>query len=243
MSADIFEIRESLDRYAASLNLEYPRWLCGDKADEGLTYCRECAEKALAEGLGEYLGGGFAQECDTYEQCYTCSKMLEYHLSEHGAEREFDWLKYKRFKKIDKETAYMVARILEVDLHNKKYIRLAQRALAGIPTALGGKSEQNTVQNSPMGITVNTSPLERGFEVEWLTDVPLNEFGDADIDRGKTNTVDFASIEDALGHARKVMPLDFYGAPIITEFEMVPYVAGKPGTYREYIGQAQGVDE
>ena len=129
---DAFKLILRLDRYA-NLELERSYWLSGDNADEGPSYCLECAKKELAKGLGEYISGGeYAQECDTYEQCYMCAKMLDYHLTDHGAEREYDWLKYKRFKRLGRDNAYMVARILDSDHHNKKYMRLAERAAKGI---------------------------------------------------------------------------------------------------------------
>jgi hypothetical protein len=85
--------------------------------------------------------------------------------------------------------------------------------------------------------------LERGFEVEWCSKLPVDEFGSSDFDRATMNCVDFATIEDARVFAKEIYPKDMIGEVRITEFEMVPYEPGLPGTYAEYIGESEYYSE
>jgi hypothetical protein len=69
--------------------------------EEG-TFCRECAEKLrlkLAEANKDKpkvlecldrLDGGWSQESDTVVTCKSCHELLEYTLTDYGAESEWD---------------------------------------------------------------------------------------------------------------------------------------------------------
>lgn len=69
-------------------------WIHG--ADEGLSYCHECALKEVAKLLesnptGEYsVDGGWGGEGDSTPFCEGCGARLENSLTDYGAEEEFN---------------------------------------------------------------------------------------------------------------------------------------------------------
>lgn len=81
--------------------------------------------------------------------------------------------------------------------------------------------------------------LDRGFEVEWCSDMPGDESGDCYPDRATYECRDFKSIEDARVFAKEIYPSDVCGSVSITEFQRVPYEPGFPATYAEYIGEPE----
>lgn len=97
------------DRYA-ELYPEPPYWPAND--DIGEHYCRKHAlEKAGREGE---IDGGVVRETDTCCHCRTCGKLLDYTLTDAGADQElahFRTVKFRRDKPLDRETAYHLARL------------------------------------------------------------------------------------------------------------------------------------
>ena len=77
------------------------------------------------------------------------------------------------------------------------------------------------------------------YEVEWTTEVPVDECGDADLDNGVTQQKYFRDEDAAKRFAVKVFPSDYFGAVRITECHAEPYEPGRPGTYLEYDGEPQ----
>lgn len=66
-----------------------------DGADEGLNYCRLCAEaeveKINAEEPGSVgLDGGFDSQCDSPRYCECCGKRLAGELTDYGVSQELD---------------------------------------------------------------------------------------------------------------------------------------------------------
>ena len=82
-------------------------------------------------------------------------------------------------------------------------------------------------------------PLAKGFEVEWCAGVPKDEDGENDLDSADYRIRDFATIEAARVHAKKVFPKDWFGSVRITPFEMVPYEEGRPAKFKEYSGESE----
>jgi hypothetical protein len=77
-----------------------PFWFVGDDADQSELYCYDCVmlEKPNGE-YGEDYDGGFCCEEDGCEVCGSCSKLLQYTLTNYGVAQElahfveygFDW--------------------------------------------------------------------------------------------------------------------------------------------------------
>lgn len=119
----------------AGLNPPYQRWLGGDKADAGPSYCQSCAEKAVAADLGEFVDGGWPcqSEDDTCQHCETCGCLLDYTLNGYGVSAELDhFSEYPPKAPISKELAYHVARVLEGAPENVDAQILARLTLAEI---------------------------------------------------------------------------------------------------------------
>jgi hypothetical protein len=48
--------------------------------------------------------------------------------------------------------------------------------------------------------------------VEWCVNLPIDEFGDSDVDAAEYDSDDFATETQALAKARRVFPLDAFGS-------------------------------
>lgn len=57
------------------------------------------------------------------------------------------------------------------------------------------------------------------FEVEWVTHIPLDEFGDRDIDNATHKYHVLRTKDEAIDYARKVYPQDKFGAVMISEMK------------------------
>jgi hypothetical protein len=84
--------------------------------------------------------------------------------------------------------------------------------------------------------------MDKGWEVEWCTHIPVLPCGDSDIDNATLKHKDFATEAEAFEFARKVFPQDKFGCVRVTEFWSEFYEQGRPGKYREY-GREEFVDE
>ena len=119
----------------ANLEPPFQHWLAGDNADAGPSYCRPCAEKAVAEGKGELVDGGFpCLEDDTCQHCETCGCLLDYELNNYGVATELEhFSEHPPKAPISKELAYHIARVLAADPENPEAIQLARTACAAMP--------------------------------------------------------------------------------------------------------------
>lgn len=128
-----------LNEIARGAEVPYPHWLGGDGADQGPSYCRECAEKAVAAGKADFVDGGWHQENDCCCHCEDCGRLLDYTLTKHGVMEELGHFRACRLRgKLDADTAYHLARILEQhDDHPevKQLLPRVRRALARTPQA------------------------------------------------------------------------------------------------------------
>lgn len=118
----------------ADLDPPYQRWLAGDHADAGPSYCQECAEKAVAAGDGEFVDGGWpGDQSDTCEHCESCGCLLHYCLTDYGVESELaHFAEFPPKAPISRELAYHAARVIEAAPDNDQAISLAKLTLAEI---------------------------------------------------------------------------------------------------------------
>jgi len=109
-------------------------WLHGLGADEGLDYCRECAEKQVRAGKAELVDGGYLRsEHDGCVHCETCGVVLDYMLTDHGVETELTHFEGCDFSGgLSTTEAFHISRILCAQPDNSEAIALADRALAAL---------------------------------------------------------------------------------------------------------------
>lgn len=135
---EVPELLRKLETFAA-LDPPYQRWLAGDNADAGPSYCQPCAEKAVAAGKGEFVDGGFpGGEDDNCQHCDTCGCLLDYTLNDHGVSVELDhFAEHPPEAPISKELAYHVARVLDSATDNPEAIQLARITCEAIDSMEG----------------------------------------------------------------------------------------------------------
>lgn len=66
---------------------------------------------------------------------------------------------------------------------------------------------------------------DEAFEVEWCSDLPRNEYGDADMDRAVMHIRTFKTKGAAMRYARQVYHRDAFGSVSITPVRFMPYDA------------------
>lgn len=116
------------DQYA-NLQPEGPCWPSED--DTGQDYCRKHALEKIAADGGE-LDGGYCRENDSCSHCAVCGKLLDYTLTDFGADSElehFKTVKFRRDKPLDRETAYHLARLIAAKDRDMDVIKIAARAI------------------------------------------------------------------------------------------------------------------
>lgn len=131
--ADPHDLISRLEDFA-NLEPPYQRWLGGDNADAGPSYCKPCAEKAVAAGKGEFVDGGFpGAEDDTCQHCETCGCLLHYSLTDYGVASELEhFSEHPPEAPVGKEEAYHIVRVLVAAPDNSEAVQLAERTLAEI---------------------------------------------------------------------------------------------------------------
>jgi hypothetical protein len=82
------------------------------------------------------------------------------------------------------------------------------------------------------------------WEVQWCAGVPLDECGDADLDRADCRIRRFADRDAALAFAREIYPKDYFGAVRITPERFEAYdeldaVACPHAGYWQAIGDSE----
>ncbi|KRG71789.1 hypothetical protein ABB27_02595 [Stenotrophomonas terrae] len=115
MSAvSVQEAVDRLEQIASAVRVPYPHWLGGGEADQGPSYCHECAMKAVNADRGEFVDGGWSQDNDGCCHCHDCRRLLDYTLTDYGVSEELDHFRSTRLRgALDAETAYHLARLLE----------------------------------------------------------------------------------------------------------------------------------
>lgn len=118
------------DQYAA-LSPEMGYWLDFEDGGDGGTHCLKCIKK-LDAGCDKYTGYGGAPEQDGCLHCGTCGKLLDYTLTDYGANSELDHfkdVKFRRNKPLDRITAYEIARMLAAKGDDLDAVHVAARAI------------------------------------------------------------------------------------------------------------------
>lgn len=118
------------DRYA-NLDPEPAYWLEIEDGGDGQDYCLKCVKKKLP-GSEQYSGYGGPAEQDGCMHCSQCGKLLDYTLTDHGAEEElnhFRTVKFRRNKPLDRDTAYHLARLIAAKESDPEVILVAARAI------------------------------------------------------------------------------------------------------------------
>ena len=122
-----------LEQIANAEDVPYPHWLGGD-ADQGPSYCHECAQKQVDSGNGEFVDGGWPQDSDGSCHCEDCGRLLDYTLTDYGVGDELSHFKGIRLRgKLTPGTAYHLARLLEHHSEHpkvKSILPKVRRALA-----------------------------------------------------------------------------------------------------------------
>lgn len=115
-------------------------WLDHEDGGDGETYCRRCIKKKDA-GRDAYQVIGAGYESDGCLHCSACGKLLDYVLTDCGAEEElahFRTVKFRRNKPLDRETAFHLARLIAAKEDDMDVILIAARAIRcmkRLPTA------------------------------------------------------------------------------------------------------------
>lgn len=108
------------------------RWVHGDGSGDDL--CRECAEKVVAAGKGEFVDGGWgAQECDCIPYCDGCGALLSGWLTDYGAEEELaHYRENPPDSLIGPYDALHIARLLDAMPDNEEVRDIAEAAANAI---------------------------------------------------------------------------------------------------------------
>lgn len=88
-----------------------------------------------------------------------------------------------------------------------------------------------------MNVTLGT----RAFEVEWCEGCPLDENGDADLDRADYRFKVVKTLAAARRLAKQMLPRDFFGSVRITEVELSDELGC--GIPRAFMWEAVGESE
>lgn len=108
------DVLHRLAGIARATRVPFPCWLGGNGADQGPSYCRECAQKRVDAGEAEFVDGGWDQENDGCCHCEDCGRLLDYTLTDYGVEEELEHFRGDRMRRaISPEQAYHLARLLE----------------------------------------------------------------------------------------------------------------------------------
>lgn len=132
---------DQLSTIAADLDVPYPHWLGGQDADQGPSYCWECATKAVSDGRCAFVDGGWPQDSDGCCLCEDCGKLLDYTLTDYGLGEELSHFRTTRLRgRLGPHTAYQLSRVLEHHGEHpevKSLLPKVRRALARTQLAKG----------------------------------------------------------------------------------------------------------
>lgn len=132
-SIDVQTAVRLLERVASAVEIPYPHWLGGDGADQGPSYCRDCASKRVAAGEAEFVDGGWMQDNDGCCHCEDCGRLLDYTLTDYGVEEELSHFKNDRMRgSVSPELAYHLARVLEQHREHPEVLTLLPKVIRAL---------------------------------------------------------------------------------------------------------------
>lgn len=135
----IDKVLEVLTKIAADVDAPYPHWLLGDDADQGLSYCHPCAEKAITEGKAEFVDGGYPQDSDGCSHCGDCGRLLEYSLTESGVAAELEhYLSSAPSAPVSPECAFHLIKLLECHNDNSDVLELLPAVVCALKASQQG---------------------------------------------------------------------------------------------------------
>ena len=118
------------DQYA-NLTPEAPCWLDFEDGGDGNSHCLRCIKKMDAGRDHFTMSAGGAEE-DGCLHCGTCGKILDYTLTDAGANSELDHFRsvyFRRDKPLDRNTAYHLARLIAAKGDDIETVGIAARAI------------------------------------------------------------------------------------------------------------------
>lgn len=118
------------DEYA-NLRPEDPCYIEIEDGGDGQSYCRKCLAKEFP-GNDKWGSYGCAAEHDGCVHCASCGVLLDYVLTDAGADYELEHfrdVKFRRNKPLDRDTAFHLARLIAAKENDLDVIRIAARAI------------------------------------------------------------------------------------------------------------------
>ena len=151
MSDIISQLQDLIAPCAAQFETVPEHWI--HDWDESLSFCRECAEKKIAELLeaepdAEYmLDGGWRTKGDSQAFCETCGKALDNAFTDYAVESEIQHFETYGFDTNSPDDCYAVLNVIYAlgssneEIH-QRLEALAQSILAKQEPPVGGKAHE-----------------------------------------------------------------------------------------------------
>lgn len=125
---DIYDFARVLERYS-DIEPAPLCWLGGRDADQGPSFCPDCAEKRVLSGQAEFVDGGWSSGEDHCVHCEDCGRELDYNLTAEGVSQEVCNFAHRRLRApLNKHAAFHIARVLFAAPNDPDVKRLAVRA-------------------------------------------------------------------------------------------------------------------
>lgn len=91
----------------------YQCWLGGDDTDQGMSYCRDCAQKEVDARRAEFVDGGWPQDSDGPVFCEACRTLLQHDLTEYGIAQQLEGMLQSHLRSpVTVDGAYEIAQVL-----------------------------------------------------------------------------------------------------------------------------------
>lgn len=131
------DLMAKLEDFIADFDVPLPYWVAdgNDDGNDGGVYCRDHAVVAVAKAGGDaILDGGWSLESDGCRHCETCSRVLQYSLTNYGIDSEIShFLGNQPTKPLGEEEAYHIERILCAAPDNPDALQVAEMAVGAMP--------------------------------------------------------------------------------------------------------------
>lgn len=119
----VLKLIDKLNQIASEIDVQFPYWLSGGGADEGLSFCFECANKNVSDDVE--VNGGWVQDSDSCCHCEECGILLDYNLTEVGVASELEhFIANGITSPVNPEIAYHLLGLLEHHLESSAVLAL-----------------------------------------------------------------------------------------------------------------------